>query len=93
LRAEVEDARGVRVPSAENLITFELKGPGVIAAVDSADNAGHEPFQSHQRRAFQGECFAMIKATANAGAIRLKVTAAGLQDASLNLSAVAESKP
>ena len=68
-------------------------GAGVIAAVDSADNASHEPFQSQQRRAFQGECFAMIKALANKGAIRLKASAAGLQEASLTLSAVAESNP
>jgi beta-galactosidase len=93
VRAEVEDAQGVPVASADSLITFELEGPAIIAAVDSADNASHEPFQSHQRRAFQGECFAMLKASANTGMIRLKAAAAGLQEASLTLSAVAESTP
>ena len=57
VRAIVTNAKGVPVPSATNLITFAIGGPGVIAAVDSADNASHEPFQSHERRAFQGECF------------------------------------
>ena len=40
-------------------------GPGVIAAVDSADNASHEPFQAPERRAFQGRCIAIVRATAH----------------------------
>ena len=92
-RAEVEDALGVPVPSADNLITFAVEGAGIIAAVDSADNASHEPFQSHQRRAFQGECFAMIKAVAKNGTIRVKASAEGLQGASLTLTAADKSNP
>jgi len=93
VRAQVEDAQGVPIPSADNLITFALEGPGVIAAVDSADNASHEPFQSHQRRAFEGECFAMLKALATNGSIHLEASSEGLERGSLTLSAVSMSNP
>src|ERR1022692_1774044 len=52
--ATVVDAQGVLVPGADNPITFQISGPGVITAVDSADNTSHEAFQGSQRRAFQG---------------------------------------
>ncbi|HEY3861357.1 MAG TPA: glycoside hydrolase family 2 TIM barrel-domain containing protein [Verrucomicrobiae bacterium] len=90
VRAEVEDANGVRAPSATNLITFAVEGPAAIVAVDSADNASHEPFQSHQRRAFQGECFAMIEALLKSGSIRVTASAPGLPEASLILMAQPE---
>jgi beta-galactosidase len=86
VRATVTDAKGVPVPGATNLITFAIGGPGVIAAVDSADNSSHEPFQSHQRRAFQGECFAMVKALPKRGKIRVKAAAAHLKGASVTIS-------
>ena len=73
VRAEVVDKNGVLVPSANNLISFSVSGSGVIAAVDSADNSSHEPFQASQRRAFDGGCIAYVKAAAPSG--RIKVTA------------------
>ncbi|HZM06422.1 MAG TPA: glycoside hydrolase family 2 TIM barrel-domain containing protein [Candidatus Saccharimonadales bacterium] len=85
VRAQVVDARGVPAPTADNLITFDLSGPGVIAAVDNADNSSHESFQAPQRRAFKGECAAMIKATSNKGTIRLTASADGLKSASLTI--------
>jgi beta-galactosidase len=85
-RATVTDARGTPVPDADNPITFDLTGPGVIAAVDSADNSSREPFQGLQRRAFRGECAAMIKAASGAGEIRLTASAPGLEPATVTLS-------
>jgi beta-galactosidase len=69
------------------LITFKLSGPGVIAAVDNADNSSHEPFQAAERRAFQSRCVAFVKATAPSGKILLTATAPGLSAATLALQA------
>jgi beta-galactosidase len=74
--ATVVDAQGVLVPWADNPITFQISGPGVITAVDSADNTSHEAFQGSQRRAFQGRCLAMVKASAARS--RFTVTAASV---------------
>ncbi|MGC9969232.1 MAG: glycoside hydrolase family 2 TIM barrel-domain containing protein [Bryobacteraceae bacterium] len=81
--ATVVDENGVLVPSAGDPIQFKLAGPGVIAAVDSADNASHEPFQASERRAYQGRCFAIVKATAAAGRITLAASSPGLVPAEI----------
>ena len=59
----VVDDNGVLVPNADPLVAFQAAGPGAIAAVDSADNASHEPFQASERHAYQGQCLAIVKAT------------------------------
>src|SRR3712207_7238081 len=51
VEAKVVDAGGTIVPGASDLITFKATGPGRVVAVDSGDNASHEPFQASQRRA------------------------------------------
>ena len=79
VRATVVDRHGIKVPSAGNLIRFKISGPGVIAAVDNADNASHEPFQASERHAFEGECVAFVKASAASGRIVVTASSPGLE--------------
>ncbi|HEV2860843.1 MAG TPA: glycoside hydrolase family 2 TIM barrel-domain containing protein [Pyrinomonadaceae bacterium] len=87
VEATVVDANGVVVPSASDLISFSVNGPARVAAVDNGDIASHEPFQTTRRRAYQGRCFAMLKATAPRGRATLTATAAGLAPASVTIEA------
>ncbi|HEY2588201.1 MAG TPA: glycoside hydrolase family 2 TIM barrel-domain containing protein [Tepidisphaeraceae bacterium] len=87
--ATVTDADGVPVPDAHDEISFAIEGPGVIAAVDSADGASHEPFQASQRRAYQGRCVALLKATAAPGPITLTATAPDLVRGSITVETTA----
>ena len=87
--ATVVDANGVLVPTANDLINFNITGPGRIAAVDSADNASHESFQATERRAYQGRCFALLKADASRGRITLVASAPGLSSGSITINAIA----
>jgi beta-galactosidase len=87
VQVTVVDANGITVPRADDLISFQITGPGVIAAVDNADNSSHEPFQATERRAFQGECVAFLKATGSSGKITLTATAPGLADGSVAIKA------
>lgn len=80
IRASVVDEKKVLVPSANNLISFAIEGAGKIAAVDSADNASHEPFASTQRHAFEGECSAFVRGAAPSGRIVVIATSPGLKD-------------
>ncbi len=88
--ATVVDADGVLIPDATDLITFEISGPGRVVAVDSGNNMSHEPFQASERRAYQGRCFAMIKATSSSGRITLVGTAPGLKSGTVNIDAIAK---
>jgi beta-galactosidase len=85
VRAKIVDAKGIEVPRADDLISFQISGPGVIAAVDSANNLSHEPFQATERHAFEGECAAFVKATATSGKIKITASADGLESGSLTL--------
>jgi beta-galactosidase len=86
ITASVVDAKGVLIPNAGDLVTFKVTGPGVIAAVDSADNSSHESFQASERRAYAGRCVAVLKATAPSGKITLSASALGLAGSSIKLS-------
>jgi beta-galactosidase len=83
VRAKITDANDTELPRANDLISFTLSGPGEIAAVDNGDNSSHEPFQSTQRHAYNGECVAFIRATSTVGKIKLSASAPGLPPASI----------
>ncbi|MBV9923403.1 MAG: DUF4982 domain-containing protein [Acidobacteria bacterium] len=91
VEATVVDGNGVVVPSANDLVTFNVAGPGRVAAVDNGDIAGHEPFQASQRRAYQGRCFAVLKASAPKGRIGVTATAAGLAPATISVEVTSPS--
>ena len=93
VRATVVDQHDTPVPGADNLISFMVSGPGMVAAVDNADNASHEPFQASERHAFQGECVAFVKATAPTGRIILTASAPGLKSGSVTLKALPPVSP
>ena len=85
--ASVVDASLVPVPTADEVVTFAVTGPGLVAATDSADNASHESFQANARHAFRGSCVAFIRATATTGRIELTASAPGLASATVLLDA------
>jgi beta-galactosidase len=83
VRARIVDANGITVPRADDLVSFSVTGPGVIACVDSGDTVSHELFQASERHAFQGECVAFVKASASAGNIIITATAPGLASSAI----------
>jgi beta-galactosidase len=83
---ELVDENGTVVPNADDLVKFEVSGPGKIIAVDSGSVVSTEPFQASERKAYQGRCLAILRATGE-GAIRLSAAAEGLQDAAITIKA------
>lgn len=84
--ATVVDKNGIVVPNANDLIVFESAGAGNVVAVDSADNADHDPFQAKQRRAFQGTCEALVKAKNASGAINITARSAGFTSNKISIA-------
>ena len=82
------DANGVPCPWATDNITFKLNGPAIIAGVDNGDRADPAPYQASDRKLFQGECIALIKATESAGTITLMASAPGLTTGEVTLTVV-----
>jgi beta-galactosidase len=86
--AAITDQSGIPIPDASDLVSFRITGPGIIAAVDSGDNASHEPFQASERRAYQGRCYAMIRALAPRGKITITASVPGLTGDSITIEAI-----
>ena len=77
VRATIVDAKGIPVPRANDLISFSVSGPGVIAATDNGSNEAQEMFQNPERRAYLGQCVAYVKAS-KPGKIEVSAKAEGL---------------
>lgn len=80
------DADGVFVPVADDPLAFELSGPGRIIGLDNGDPESHEGYQGNTRRLFAGMALALVQGTAESGIVRLTVRAAGLREASVEIS-------
>ncbi|MGC9349309.1 MAG: sugar-binding domain-containing protein, partial [Anaerolineae bacterium] len=78
LTAQILDAEGHPVPTADDLITFDVQGPGRLIGVDNGNPISHEPFQANKRRAFNGLCLAIVQSTRAPGTLRVTASAPGL---------------
>ena len=81
ITVKVVDSEGTTVPLAENLINFEVEGPGFIAGVDNGSQISHEPFKANYRKAFHGLCLAVIQSKGMPGQITVKANSEGLKPA------------
>jgi beta-galactosidase len=79
------DEHGTIVPSAADLIQFNVTGPGKIIGVDSGNIMSTERFQASERKAYQGRALAILRAT-GPGDIKLTATVDGLAPASLEIA-------
>lgn len=78
--ASVIDPSGWTVPRAGDRIHFEVEGPGEIVATDNGDPTSLEPFQSPDRKAFNGLCLVIIRGkSGQPGRIQLTAKADGLK--------------
>jgi len=80
------DSKGMRHPNAENLVKFEINGPGKIIGVGNANPLSTESFEVSQRKGWQGRCLVIIKSEQTAGKIVLKATSDGLKAAIVEIN-------
>ena len=84
---QVVDKNGTLVPAADNLIKFEITGPGSIAGVDSGNQISHESFKANQRKAFHGMALAIVQTKPKPGRIVLRASSPNLSSASVVINA------
>jgi len=83
---KIVDKNGTLVPAADNLISFEVTGPGSIAGVDNGNQISHESFKASQRKAFHGMALAIVQAKQKPGRIVVNTTSPNLASASVVLN-------
>lgn len=86
------DSAGREVPTADNLIHFEIKGAGKIIGVGNGNPSSHEPDKylngDYKRKLFGGKCEVIIQSMRSAGEITLKASGDGLKTAVITITAV-----
>ena len=85
LTATLEDANGTVVPGSETRVHFTLSGPGKIIAVGNGNLLDHDPFHATDRKLYEGNAVAIIRATAPSGKIAVTATVEGLPPATVTL--------
>ncbi|HEY6952256.1 MAG TPA: beta-galactosidase, partial [Bacteroidota bacterium] len=74
----IVDGNNLTVPTATNLVHFQISGPGVIAATGNGDPTDHRSFHSDQYNAFNGKCLVIIRSEkGRSGQIVLKAQSDG----------------
>lgn len=84
ITAEVVDARGVVVPQADDLISFDVRG-GVLAGLDNGRQESAENYQASSRTAFSGKALAIVAPGPKAGPVVVTARAPGLRPATTTL--------
>ena len=80
------DDKGRVVPTANNEVSFEIEGAGLLLGTDNGDPASHEDYKSNRRKAFHGICLAIVKSSGKAGWIQVKAVSPALQSASVTIA-------
>eukprot|EP01120_Amphizonella_sp_Union-15-10_P012342 TRINITY_DN5463_c0_g1_i1.p1 TRINITY_DN5463_c0_g1~~TRINITY_DN5463_c0_g1_i1.p1 ORF type:complete len:494 (+),score=92.22 TRINITY_DN5463_c0_g1_i1:91-1482(+) len=80
------DDKGMPVPTASNLITFSISGPGKILGVGNGDPSSHEPDKAMYRSLFNGLARVIVQSERSlAGDIILTATSPGLSAGRLTI--------
>jgi beta-galactosidase len=84
---EAYDKDGNLCPLADNLINFEINGPGEIAGVGNGNPQSHEPFVADFRKLFNGKAMLIMKSAENKpGKINVVATSGGLKAARVSIT-------
>jgi beta-galactosidase len=82
----VEDKNGLVVPQADNVIHFQVSGPGEIVATDNGDATDLTSFPSPDRKAFHGLALGIVGGTKEGG-ITVEATSPGLRMGKIEIEA------
>lgn len=81
VEVNILDANNNFVPDASNQIKFTVEGEATILAVDNGDPKSEESFVGDTRKAFNGKCIIIVKATKKGGPITITAEGEGLEGA------------
>ena len=83
--AEIVDAQGRVVPTADNELTFSVTGAATLLAAGNADIKDDDPYCDSRHHAWHGRALAVVRSNGKKGKATLTVTAAGLKAARLTV--------
>jgi beta-galactosidase len=91
IMVELADKNGLKNPKAENLIKFDIEGPGKIVGVGNANPVSTESYLNNERKAWHGQCLVIVKSEHKKGNIVLKASSANLKSAEIKINGYEDS--
>lgn len=88
ITVEIVDKNGSLCPWAENEITFQVKGSGIIAGVDNGSPVSLEPFKADKRKAFYGKALLIVQSNGKSGSVEITASSSGLTPHILTLQTI-----
>ena len=85
ITVDIVDKNKLLVPRSNNMIKFQIEGPGEIIAVGNGDPTNHESFQAQNHSAFNGKCLVVVRSTKKEGRITIKAQSKDLEGNSIEI--------
>lgn len=82
----IVDDRGVRVPDADQEVTFELAGPAVTLGIGNADLNSPDGYKDLVHKVYRGRGLAILQSTTVPGSITLKAASPGMESATVTIT-------
>jgi beta-galactosidase len=89
---EILDKNDIIVPYANNLVHFEVKGEGNIAAVGNSNPISIESYQQPYRKAYEGRCLLIVKSNNKEGQIIVNAISKGIESDKILIKTIKELK-
>ena len=86
IRVRMVDREGNLVPTANQLVTFSVKGEGVFKAAANGDATCLDLFHEPQMHLFNGQLTAIVATTDKAGTFTFTAKSKGVKSASVKRS-------
>ena len=89
ITVQITDQDGLMVPRSNNLIEFNIEGPGEIVATDNGDSSNMVAFPSHEREAFNGLALVIIRSQKGVkGTIKVTAKSNRLKETQISLQSI-----
>lgn len=79
ITVKILDKNGLTVPTADNLVRFEIEGAGTLLGVGNGNPSSHESDKIPARRAFGGMCQLLVRAGKDRGKIVITAASDGIR--------------
>ncbi|MEO6729900.1 MAG: sugar-binding domain-containing protein [Ferruginibacter sp.] len=79
IEINVVDKNGIPVYSAANEISVKVEGPAKLLGLESGSLVSHEDYKADKRKVFNGRLLAYVQSQQKAGAVKVTISAPGLQ--------------
>jgi hypothetical protein len=88
---EALDAQGNLAPLADNLVQFDVQGPGEIAGIDNGDQLSLDSFQDSQHKLFFGKAMLIVRTKeGQSGKIQITARSQGMSAGAAALTAASQ---